>query len=58
MNKGKIEKGRIADLVLPDKNPLENIRNTRDINGVIKSGKWFDKKTVDDLLKEAIALGK
>ncbi len=58
MNKGSIEEARIADLVLPDKNPLENIRNTRNINGVIKNGKWFHKKTVDDLLKEAMALGK
>ena len=35
---GTIENGKIADLVLLDANPLENIKNIRKINTVIKSG--------------------
>ena len=36
---GEVAKGRIADLVLLDANPLEDIRNTRRIAAVIFGGK-------------------
>jgi imidazolonepropionase-like amidohydrolase len=36
---GVIEKRKIADLLILDNNPLENIRNTRGIRTVIKDGK-------------------
>lgn len=35
---GSIEKGKMANLILLDKNPLDKIRNTLDINTVIKRG--------------------
>ena len=36
---GSIEKGKIADMVLLDKNPVDNIHNTREIVTVIREGK-------------------
>ncbi len=48
---GQIAKGLRADLVLLDRNPLENIENTRSIHAVIVAGKLLDRKALDQLLK-------
>jgi hypothetical protein len=55
MNKrtGTIESGKEADLVLLDKNPFEDINNTRLISGVSSDGKWFGSDQVKNLLQEA-----
>ena len=39
---GTLEPGKLADIVLLDKNPLEDIRNTQTIWRVIKGGWLFD----------------
>ncbi len=49
-SKGMIDKDFDADLILLDGNPLEDIRNTRSIHGVLKEGKWYDRKTLDEFL--------
>jgi imidazolonepropionase-like amidohydrolase len=50
-NFGTIEVGNRADLVLVSDNPLEEIRNTENILGVMVRGQWF----VQDELEEMIA---
>ena len=55
---GTIEKGKEADLLLLDKNPLTDINNTRIISGVMENGKWYDAATLGRLRSEAAALGK
>jgi imidazolonepropionase-like amidohydrolase/Tol biopolymer transport system component len=39
---GSIEEGKLADLVLLDANPLQNIRNTETIWRTVKTGRLFD----------------
>lgn len=46
---GTIGEHKIADLLLLDKNPLENIQNTRSINTVIFNGKICD---IDKMLND------
>ena len=47
---GTIEKGKIADLVLLDANPLDDISNTKRIRTVIVGGKLMNRSALDRLL--------
>ena len=48
---GTIAKGKLADLVLLDADPLTDIRNTRRISVVIANGRVFDAATRAQVLK-------
>jgi len=50
---GAIEPGKLADLVLLDANPLQDIRNTQKIRAVVADGRLFRRADLDQLLVEA-----
>ena len=47
---GAVIANKKADLLILDKNPLENIKNTESINGVIRKGVYMDRKKLDSIL--------
>jgi len=49
---GTIEKGKLADLVLLDENPLADISNTRKINAVVVNGRLLKRKDLDEILNK------
>ena len=46
---GSIERGKIADLVILDRDPLTNIQNTLSISLVMEGGRLYDASTLEEL---------
>jgi tetratricopeptide (TPR) repeat protein len=53
---GTVAAGKIADLVLLDANPLDDIGNTRKISAVVFRGRLFSRATLDEMLAKIEAL--
>jgi imidazolonepropionase-like amidohydrolase len=49
---GTVDQGKIADLVLLEANPLEDIKNTKKIAAVVVAGKLLPKVTLQKMLAE------
>ena len=46
---GSLEAGKLADLIVLDANPLENIRNTRTVRYTVLNGRIFDAETMNEI---------
>lgn len=49
---GRVEVGRLADLVLLRADPLRSISAVREVEGVLAGGAWLDRAALDALLAE------
>ncbi len=52
---GTVEQGKLADLVLLDANPLDDIANTRRITAVVVNGRYLPKDELQQMLAQVEA---
>jgi len=53
---GTVEAGKLADLVLLDANPLDDIAHTQQIRAVVADGRLYRRTDLDRILEEVAAL--
>mgnify|MGYP000355963530 CR=1 FL=1 len=49
---GEVREGAIADFVLLEGNPLEDLAALKQLSGVAKAGEWYDRGALDAMLDE------
>ena len=52
---GAVQAGFVADMVILEADPLEDIRNTTAIRAVVRGGRLFDRAALDAMLERAKA---
>jgi hypothetical protein len=55
---GERQSGKLADLVLLDANPVEDIHNTTRMSAVAVNGQFLDRKHLDQMLVEVESAAK
>ena len=55
---GSIENGKLADLIVLEKNPLEDIRNSETVTYTMVNGRLFDTATMNEIGNYNITRGK
>jgi imidazolonepropionase-like amidohydrolase len=51
---GSVDQGKVADLLLLDRNPLDDITHLQEIHAVIKRGDVYNKKALDKMMQQVI----
>lgn len=52
-SRGSVTKGKQAEMILLNKNPLDDIRNTTSIHTVFNGKNWYNREKLDAMLSEA-----
>lgn len=52
---GRVSTGQVADLIILNRNPLADIRATRDIDAVVVKGRHLDRTALDAMLADVAA---
>ena len=48
---GTIAEGKLADMVLLDADPIQDIDNIDKIDGVMLNGRWLDRAALDQIIR-------
>lgn len=51
---GSIGAGKLADMVLLERNPLQDIANVRSVDAVVMNGRLFDRASIEQMKRHAL----